>query len=323
MLAHMTILCVTPNVAVDRTLSVPGFAAGGVWRARDVHAAAGGKGLNLTRALLRLGRPVLCVGPLGGHAGRQVAMLAEAEGLPARWTWIEGETRISIIVVGNGGAATVINEPGPALAATDWVRFVADVATAAAECAAACITGSLPPGCPAGGLAQLIAAAGGKGRPIWVDTSGAALVQAVAAAPSGIKINGEEAAALLGRPVSNTAEALLAAREMLPLGPNIVAITIGGGGAVLASSAGDWQATAPSIDPVNPVGSGDCFLAGLVTGLSEGRGEAEALRLATACGAANALTAHAGEIEPARVERLALQVVVREGGIVRQHSGAA
>ncbi len=84
-------------------------------------------------------------------------------------------------------------------------------------------------------------------------------------------------------------------------GPKAVAITIGAGGAVLMTGAGEWQATAPLVEAVNPVGSGDCFLAGLVAGLSEGRGEAEALRLATACGAANALTLRAGDIETAQV----------------------
>jgi fructose-1-phosphate kinase PfkB-like protein len=115
-------------------------------------------------------------------------------------------------------------------------------------------------------------------------------------------------------------EAICAACDILRRGPEAVAITIGAGGAVLVNSAGNWRATTPSIKPVNPVGSGDCFLAGLVAGLSEGRGEAEALRLATACGAANAATMRAGDIEPAQVQRLALEVVVHEARIVRQHS---
>jgi 1-phosphofructokinase family hexose kinase len=310
----MTILCVTPNVAIDRTLSVPGFTAGGVWRASAAGAAAGGKGLNVARALLRLGQPVRCAGPLGGCTGRRVAELAEKEGLPARWTWIGGETRTSVIVVGDGGETTVINEPGPVLSVGEWERFVADVADAASEAAAVCISGSLPPGSPSGGLARLIAAAGAGGRPVWLDTSGAALAEAVAAAPSGIKINAEEAVVLLGRPVRDPAEALAAARDIRRRRPDRVAITMGAEGAVLASGGGDWYASAPRIDAVNPVGSGDCFLAGLVAGLTDGRGEAEALRLATACGAANAMTSRAGAIEPAHLARLLERTRVRAVG---------
>ena len=321
MLPPMSVLCVTPNVAIDRTLSVPGFATGGVWRARDVQTAAGGKGLNVARALLRLGRDVRCMGPLGGHAGRRVATLAETEGLPARWTWIDGETRTSVIVVGDGGVATVINEPGPAISDVEWARFVVDVANEAKECAAVCISGSLPSGYPAGGLARLIAAAGAGPRPVWVDCSDAALAEAVAAAPAGIKINGEEAGTLLGRSVRDLTEALTAAREIMRRRAKAVAITIGAGGAVLTTGAGEWQATPPLVAAVNPVGSGDCFLAGLVASLSD-LGEAEALRLATACGAANALTLRAGDIETAQVQRLALEVVVQEAGTVA-HSGPA
>jgi 1-phosphofructokinase family hexose kinase len=234
-----------------------------------------------------------------------VAELADAEGLPARWTWIEGETRTSVIVVGDSGETTVINEPGPVLSEQEWKRFTADVADAASEAVAVCISGSLPAGSPAGALARLIAAAGGlAGRPVWVDTSGAALAEAVAAAPSGVKINAEEAGVLLGRRARDPAEALAAAQEIRRRGPGAVAITLGGEGAVLATAAGAWQASAPAVVPVNPVGSGDCFLAGLVAGLADGRGEAEALRLATACGAANAMTSRAGAIEPADLTEL-------------------
>jgi 1-phosphofructokinase family hexose kinase len=315
MLAAMTILCVTPNVAIDRTLSVSGFAAGGVWRAQAARAAAGGKGLNVARALLGLGRSMCCAGLLGGAAGRQVAALADAEGLPARWTWIEGETRTSVIVVGDGGETTVINEPGPMLSEREWGRFIVDVADAASEAATVCISGSLPPGSPTGGLARLIAAAAGAGdRPLWLDTSGAALAEAVAAAPPGIKINAEEAGALLGRRVRDPAEALTAARDIRRRRSDRVAITMGAEGAVLASGGGDWYASAPRIDAVNPVGSGDCFLAGLVAGLADGRGEAEALRLATACGAANAMTSRAGAIEPADLARLLERTRVRAVG---------
>jgi 1-phosphofructokinase family hexose kinase len=296
----MTILCVTPNVAIDRTLSVRGFTAGGVWRAWAVSAAAGGKGLNVARTLLRLGSPVHCAGPLGGWTGRRAAELAEEEGLPAGWTWIAGETRTSVIVVGDGGETTVINELGPMLTEQEWGRFTADVADAASEAVAVCISGSLPPGVPIGGLARLIVAAGrAGGRPVWVDTSGVPLAEAVAAAPSGIKINAEESGELLGRPVREPAEALAAAYEIRRRGPAAVAITLGGEGAVLATAAGAWQGSAPSVVPVNPVGSGDCFLAGLVAGLADDRAAAEALRLATACGAANAMTSRAGAIEPA------------------------
>ena len=130
MVRPMRVLCVTPNVSVDRVMTVPGFAAGGVWRAQSVHAVCGGKGVNVARAVRRLGHDALCAGPIAGHAGRYAAEQAAAEGLNACWTVGPGETRTCTIVV-HDGASTVINEPGSALPRQDWRRFVGDVVRAA------------------------------------------------------------------------------------------------------------------------------------------------------------------------------------------------
>lgn len=287
----MKVLCVTPNVAVDRTLRVPAFRDGGVWRAAEVLTACGGKGINVGRALLRLKARPVCAGILAGHGGRLAAALAEAEGLPAHWTWIEGETRTSMIVVGDRGRTTVVNEPGPVIDDDGWARFVAAVAALAPAADGVCISGSLPPGCPRRGLSALIAAASGDGRPVWIDTSGPALAEAIEAAPFGIKVNADEAAALLGRPVASPAAAASAAALIRARGVGEVAITLGEQGGILASAAGTWHAVPPPVRTVSAVGSGDCFLAGLLVGRRDDRpGETpvEGLRLAVACGMVNA-----------------------------------
>jgi len=299
----MKILCVTANVSVDRTLTVPGFAAGAVWRAASVTASCGGKGVNVARAVACLGHRATCAGLLAGHGGRLAAGSAEAEGLDAAWTWIEGETRTCVIVVGADGETTVINEPGTMVAAGDWDRFVDDVVSAANSADAVCLAGSLPPGCPAGGLARLIAAAEAGGRPVWVDTSGAVLAEAVAVG-AGIKINGPEAETLLGRPVATVADAVDAASEIRHWGAAAAAVTLGGDGAVLVTDDGAWQARPPVIAVVSAVGSGDCFLAGLTTGLLDGLSPAEALRLAVAAGTANALRTAAGYVDTDDLARI-------------------
>lgn len=299
----MKILCVTANVAVDRTLAVPDFAAGAVWRAASVTASCGGKGVNVARAVACLGHRATCAGLLAGHGGRLAAGLAQAEGLDAAWTWVEGETRTCVIVVGAGGETTVINEPGTAVPAGDWDRFVDDVASAADGTDAVCIAGSLPPGCPAGGLAGLIAATGAGGRPVWVDTSGPVLAEAVAAG-AGIKINGPEAETLLVRTVATVADAIEAATEIRHRGAVAAAVTLGGVGAVLVTDDGAWRARPPAIAVVSAVGSGDCFLAGLTVGLLDGRPPAGALRLAVAAGTANALRTAAGYVDTDDLARI-------------------
>jgi tagatose 6-phosphate kinase len=137
---------------------------------------------------------------------------------------------------------------------------------------------------------------------VWVDTSGTALAEAVGAAMSeamiamrvGIKVNAEEAAALVGRPVVSPESAAAAAEAIRRRGTPRVAITLGAAGAVLVSDGIRLWARPPAIAEVNAVGSGDCFLAGLVAGWHERGSPKDALRLATAAGAANALRTTVG-----------------------------
>ena len=317
----MHILCVTPNVSIDRTLLVPGFAAGDVWRAEEVNAGCGGKGVNVARAVVALGHRATCVGMLAGHMGRLAAELATAEGLEAKWTWTEGETRTCVIIVGSGGATSVINEPGCAISATDWERFIRDVAAAARNVSAVCISGSLPPGTPDGGLRELVDRAGGHGCPVWLDASGDALAEAMAetaaerpgAIPAGIKINAQEAAALLGQPIASAEAAAIAAETIHQRGPGSVAITLGAAGAVLVSDAARLWARPPALAAISAVGSGDCFLAGLIAGWQERGSPEDALLLATAAGAANALRPTVG-FSTADVARLLVETTLTPVG---------
>jgi len=320
------LLCVNPNVSIDRTLVVPGFAAGRVWRAQAVLAVCGGKGPNVARVARRLGREAVCCGFLGGATGDAAADLADREGLAARWTRIDGDSRTCVVIVdgagGGGGEATVINEPGPPVTAADWQRLVEDVRAEAAHAAAACLCGSMPPGVPDGGVAALVRDLAATGRPVWIDTSGAALAEAAGAAapgsdlpaglPVGLKVNAAEAGSLLGRPVpeDDPRAAAAAADALRRHGPATVAVTLGAAGAVLADGAGAWVVRPPAVTAVSAVGSGDAFLAGLADALLAGLPAPEALRRAAACGAANALQVGGGQVDPADVARLAGQTTV-------------
>lgn len=313
----MTILCVTPNVAIDRLLSVPSLAAGSVVRARSSQVSCGGKGVNVARALRRLGQRVRCAGLLGGEAGCRAADGARREGLNAAWTWIAGETRTCIIVVDDRGAATVINEPGPVLEAGDWEHFTDDVRAAAeAGCAAVAICGSLPPAAPTGAMARLVIAASGDGRPVWVDIGGESLADALCAGPAGVKINAEEAAAFFGSPVTTIADVLRAARTLRLRGASQAIVTAAAAGAVLATAEGTWLARPPELAPVNVVASGDAFLAGLLAGFADGLDPPGALRRAAAAGAANTQSLGLADIDAVVVERLAARTVIEQlGGI--------
>jgi fructose-1-phosphate kinase PfkB-like protein len=179
------LLIVTPNPALDRTMVFPGLRLGAVLRTAEVIVAAGGKGLNVARVARTLGQPALVCAPLGGLTGELVAQLAEAEGLPARWTRHRaGETRTCVLLVDPaGGDATALNEVGPPLAEADWAAFAADVRGLAPGAAMVLISGSMPHGVAPERLGELVAALGALGVAVLVDCSGPPLAAALAAEP--------------------------------------------------------------------------------------------------------------------------------------------
>jgi fructose-1-phosphate kinase PfkB-like protein len=132
------------------------------------------------------------------------------------------------------------------------------------------------------------------GPGVWVDASGEALEAALTIPGIGIKVNGTEAASLLGHAISDMETAWQVAAELRNQGPAIVALTLGAIGALMVSDEGGWWAQPPALRVVSAVGSGDAFLAGLVTALTAGKPQPDALRWAVAAGAANALVVGGG-----------------------------
>jgi tagatose 6-phosphate kinase len=303
------IICVTPNPALDLTLVVPDFEIGRVLRATQAISAAGGKGVNVVRGIKILGGEAFNAGFLGGYAGRQVADYAAGEGMGAEWTWITGETRTCIILVIDG--ATVVNEVGPTVSAEDWHRLKETVLRASRQARQVCFSGSLPPGSPTEAFFDLVRGLVKAGKQVWVDTSGEPLSAVI---PCGvmIKVNGDEAGAVLGRKVVDVSSAFDVAQELLRRGAAGVALTWGGAGAVLALGDRAWRAIPPPLKVVSAVGSGDTFLSGLVTGLADGLPASQSLRRAVAAGAANALSSGGGFFTRQEFDRILAQTTVLE-----------
>ncbi len=292
-LGRLMILCVTPNPAIDHIKIVPNFQQGRVCRAVTLQVTAGGKGINVARAIQTLGGQAHCAALLGGAAGQMQAEMLAQEGIPGDWTLIQGETRSATIIVNPGnGETTVVNEMGPEIILPDWERFEISILRLARQAKAICLCGTLPPGVPAGLMASLVYALSSLQYPIWLDTSGETLRTAFQARPKVIKVNGEEAAALLGGggEIDDAVSAVQAARALQRQGIEQVVLTLGKLGAVSVSQQGAWYAHPPETRLMCTTGSGDSFLAGLMLGRLSGLTEAEALRQAVAAGTANTLT---------------------------------
>ncbi|GAC1653141.1 MAG: 1-phosphofructokinase family hexose kinase [Herpetosiphon sp.] len=305
------ILCVTPNPALDRTLTVPAMQRGEVLRPTDVRVVAGGKGLNVARVICALGGQVQCAGFLAGHSGRLVAALAEREGLEGEWTWIEGETRTCTIVLDQqGGEPLTVYEAGPSVGAGDWQRLEAQIRPLASVAESVCISGSLLPGGALGAFGDCITRLRGTARRVWIDTSGAALEAAVAAGGLGIKVNGDEAGSMVGELARQPMDAVAVARRLHARSGAPVIVTLGAAGAVFCGDGGGWIARPPQVEVVSAVGSGDAFLAGFALAEARGRALSEALREGVASGSANALAGGGGRIDGAVWESLLARIAV-------------
>lgn len=306
------ILCITPNPAIDRTIILPDLVPGNIHRAQEIIVAAGGKGLNVARTIRKLGGEPLCMGFAGGHAGHLLADLTQNEGLPSAWTWTSAETRMSTILVSQGGDATVINEPGMPVSESDWERLQADVHVHIASSSLVCLSGSLPPLSSGQAFKQLLDLLVVDSRQVWADTSGTGLNNVLIHHPGiHIKVNADEIGDVLGFEVKDVPSAR---RALLYLGEHRRAasvITLGAMGALLAAREERWHAQGPSVHVVSTVGSGDAFLGGLARALEGGSDWPGALGDAVAAGTANALSAGGGQFTIQEFQAIRKQVQIR------------
>lgn len=321
------ILTVTANAAIDRTWLVPALAPRGLNRPTRTLVRAGGKGVNVARAWTCLGGAAFATGFVGGVAGTAVRRGLASDGIGDAFLAVAGETRTCAVIVEPDGAHIEVYEPGVAVAAGDAARLLRRLRRllTGRRFAWLVLCGSLPPGAPTSFYADAVRLAHAAGVAVAVDASGPALAQALAARPSLVKPNRDELSALVERPLRDIEAVRRAADELRQRGAQRVVVTLGADGAIMVDDSGAWRVAAPKVRSLSAVGSGDCFLAGLIAGLAAGDAT-EALRLAAAAGADNCHRLGAGTIDAGEVRRLArgrgLRVVALPAS-ARAGSGAA
>jgi 1-phosphofructokinase family hexose kinase len=313
------IVCVAANPSVDKLFEVERVEIGAIHRPTAFTQVPGGKGLNCARAAHALGADVAATGILAGHAGRWVEEAFAAEGVAARFAWADGETRASLSVADRTGRGlTEFYERGTDVGADGWARLEDVVRELCAEAAWMTISGYVPLGAPDDGYARLIRIARGLGVRVALDARDAALALGLAAGPDLVKVNAEEAGALLGTPIASEAEAAAAAavREIAARidGQGAAIVTRGADGAVVAAPDGSVLRARLYERGPYPVGSGDAFLGGLITALERGEPWPPALRLALGAAAANAEQPGAGRLDAERARALADRAVVQAIG---------
>jgi 1-phosphofructokinase/tagatose 6-phosphate kinase len=306
------IITVTLNAAIDKTLAVPNFRLGRRHRAVEQTAMAGGKGVNVARALRALGQPVIATGVAGGPTGTRIVEHLTDEGILNDFVRIREESRTSTAVVDpTSGEQTEINEHGPHVSEAELDLFI-DKLLYLAKGAAVCVfAGSVPRGVDAGLYGRLIEEMRRLGVTTVLDSEGEPLLVATRKGPDVVTPNELEAEGLVGREFADADDRRKALEEMVELGAREGLMTLPDGCIAVLGDSGErqlYRATLQPLEPVSSVGSGDAFLAGFVAARYGGRDDEDCLRFAVACGAESTQHFGAGQVELREVERLLPEV---------------
>ncbi len=310
------ILTVTLNAAIDRTVAVPNFRLGHRHRAVESRTVAGGKGINVARALKLLGRPVIATGFAGGPTGSRLLEQLREEAVLTDFTRIAAETRINLAVIDpTSGEQTEINERGPAVSPEEVERFLTRLGYLADGAKLCVLAGSLPPGAGDDLYARLVKDLGECGVPVVLDVEGDAMRAGLRAGPSVVTPNEREAEELVGQEFADRGDLVQGLTELIRLGAGEAAITRPDGCVAVVGEGAErrfLEVRTESLEPVSTVGSGDAFLAGYVAARYDGRPPDECLAYGVACGAESTQHFGAGMVDRNQVERLLGEVHVQD-----------
>ncbi len=310
------IITVTLNAAIDNTLAVPHFRLGARHRAVEKHAAAGGKGINVARALKCLGQPVIATGFAGGVTGTRIIEYLTGESVLNDFVRIAEESRTSTVLVDpTTGEQTEINEHGPRVSESELEIFREKLMYLAPGADICVIAGSIPRDIPRDYYADLVAGLRKAGVYTIVDAEGEVLRQALRAEPDLIAPNVNEAEELAGREFVDAEDFASAPAELRSIGARDAVVTTPDGcWAGIGEDGVTLHVLAPELDAVTTVGSGDAFLAGFVSAKYIGLGDEAALKYAVACGAESTQHFGAGALDREAVDQLLDRVEVERIG---------
>jgi 6-phosphofructokinase 2 len=306
------IATITLNPSLDEYIMVDGLVVDETNRWIRRRRYAGGKGIDVSRAVNEMGGETTAYGFIGGPNGRLLEILLDEEGVIFQFTPIKQETRTNFIISDiKTKHQTLIGAPGPRISKRELERFSRKLNEIKPSPDILVVGGSVPPGAPDNIYYDIIINAKNRGIRTILDVSDQWLIEGVKAKPYLIKPNVHEAEQLLGRKLPNEETIVEAALEILKMGIEIVVISRGKDGIIAASKNHLYTAVPPLVKVRSTVGAGDCTVAGLALRLAHNEPLIEACRLAVAMGAAAVLTPGTELCRRADVERLLPRVEVR------------
>ena len=298
------IVTVTLNPSIDRTLRVDGLKRGGVNRVELVRLDAGGKGVNVSRALAAYGCPTHAIFVSAALGGEWMSAELDKAAISHTAVPADGITRSNITLVDADGTVTKLNEPGVTL--TPDVLNAVESALEAIDLKGQWVVfaGRLNPGADESTYAELVSFCKARGAKVVLDASGKSLDLALPAGPDLIKPNQHELGGIVGRTLKTVGDVVTAAQEVRALGVGTVLCSLGKDGALLISEAGVVHVE-PAAEVIGtPVGAGDILLATYLAGVDSDAALAGAVRWSAAS------VALPGTAIPTPEQAAAVQVLV-------------
>jgi tagatose 6-phosphate kinase len=306
------ILTVTLNPMLDKTVTIDRLRRGEIHRASRVECVVGGKGVNVSRQLQRFGVETVATGLLGGEVGLQLARLLSGEGLRHDFFRIRGMTREGVTYREQDNSWTAIFEPPHEVTGREAEEFVLHCERLLTPSAWVVCSGSSPCMQTDQTYGRIIAVARQNGCRTYLDSYGAAFREALRSRPTVVQCNRAEFSAGLEKPLKGERDLLDAMAGVIDGGVQIVLVTDGSRPAYATDGEKTWRVIPPSIDAINPTGSGDCVAAGMLKELSAGRSPESGLRYGAATGAANAARWDVAVVSPQEAEELVPRVRVEQ-----------
>ncbi len=306
------ILTVTLNPAIDKFMKFEkGTSANGSDSPRDF-LSAGGKGINVSRALKRLGVENLATGLAGGRNGSFLLRSLDNERIPNDFLLIQGESRTNLTIIDERHRkVTRALQDGPKVLSTEWRCFKSKFRLLFPRSQYAVFCGSVPPGLPTSVYADLIRIAHKKQVRTVLDTSGPYLRYGIKGRPFMVKFNLEEGQSFFARKLNSLSKFKEALGYFRARGIELVMMTLGRQGA-LAFHQGEFLfALPPPVSSIHYVGCGDAFLAGYLYAMLQKKRFRDSLTVATAAGAANAMSTQPGFIQSHILLNLIKQVRIK------------
>ncbi len=282
----MKCITLTLNPAFDRHCFVPNFSLYHEHLATSDSCEAGGKGVNISRAMCSNGVDNLALVVLGKENETQFSQALKNDGLRFVSLSVEGRVRENL-TIHTDGPETRVSFAGFSCDDTLLMQVYDMIEKELDDKTIITFTGRVPSGVSMIAVMSFLEKIRGKGAKIVIDSkSFATLDGLVAARPWLIKPNQEEISEYLGREIETHAEIVEIAKQIRKDGVENVMVSLGAKGALLVCEDGAYVCTPPKIEAKSSIGAGDSSIGGFIAAILEGCSEREALCRSVAYGSA-------------------------------------